>query len=65
MNQPPPLVDYDLFAQDRPLVEALRREGGGAYEERLACSAREALECLGGNGYVEDPSCRGSSARAR
>jgi len=34
-NQPPPLVDYDLFAQDRPLVEALRREGGGAYEERV------------------------------
>ncbi|MEJ7567136.1 MAG: acyl-CoA dehydrogenase family protein [Gaiellaceae bacterium] len=34
-NQPPPLVDYDLFAQDPPLVEALRREGGGVYEERV------------------------------
>ena len=29
MNQPPPLVDYDLFAQNRPLAEALEREGAG------------------------------------
>jgi putative acyl-CoA dehydrogenase len=34
-NQPPLLSDYNLFTADRPLVEALRREGGGAYEERL------------------------------
>jgi putative acyl-CoA dehydrogenase len=34
-NQPPPLVDYNLFAQDRPLAEALRREGGGAYEKQV------------------------------
>src|SRR6188508_2716510 len=34
-NQPPPLRDYNLFTEDRPLVEALRREGGGAHEERL------------------------------
>ncbi|MGI8630971.1 MAG: acyl-CoA dehydrogenase family protein [Solirubrobacterales bacterium] len=27
-NQPPPLVDYDTFTADRPLVEALLREGG-------------------------------------
>jgi len=26
-NQPTPLVDYDLFASDRPLVEATGREG--------------------------------------
>jgi putative acyl-CoA dehydrogenase len=26
-NQPPPLVDYNLFTTDRALVEALRREG--------------------------------------
>src|SRR5438270_3434 len=26
-NQPPPLVDYNLFATDPALVEALRREG--------------------------------------
>jgi putative acyl-CoA dehydrogenase len=27
MNQPPPLVDYDLFTSDRALQEAVRREG--------------------------------------
>lgn len=27
-NQPPPLENYDLFEQDEPLREALRREGG-------------------------------------
>ena len=29
-NQPPTLEGYDLFSENRPLVEALRREGGGA-----------------------------------
>jgi putative acyl-CoA dehydrogenase len=33
-NQPPPLVDYDLFSANRPLVEALEREGGGWAKER-------------------------------
>src|SRR6478609_2750961 len=28
-NQPPPLEGLDLFTQNRPLVEALEREGGG------------------------------------
>ena len=28
-NQPPPLAGHDLFAQNRPLAEALEREGGG------------------------------------
>jgi putative acyl-CoA dehydrogenase len=28
-NQPPPLEGYDLFAENRPLVEALEREGAG------------------------------------
>ncbi|MDO8209826.1 acyl-CoA dehydrogenase family protein [Conexibacter sp. CPCC 206217] len=28
-NQPPPLEGLDLFSQNRPLVEALQREGGG------------------------------------
>jgi putative acyl-CoA dehydrogenase len=35
-NQPPPLERYDLFRENRPLVEALRREGGGWAEERLS-----------------------------
>ena len=29
LNQPPPLDGYNLFAQDRALSEALRREGAG------------------------------------
>jgi putative acyl-CoA dehydrogenase len=28
-NQPPPLDGYDLFAENRPLAEALEREGAG------------------------------------
>ena len=32
-NQPPPLVGYDLFSEDRALVEALRREGGAERED--------------------------------
>ena len=34
-NQPPPLEDYNLFAHDAPLREALRREGGDWAEERV------------------------------
>jgi putative acyl-CoA dehydrogenase len=46
LNQVPPLVDYDVFAADRPLTEALERHGAGwAAGElralgRLAGSAR-------------------------
>ena len=29
LNQPPPLVDYNLFEADAPLSEALEREGAG------------------------------------
>jgi len=44
MNQPPPLAGYDLFSENRPLVEALEREGGGYGRERA-----EALgQALGG-----------------
>jgi len=39
-NQPPPLEGYDLFSEDRPLVEALRREGGAAREEECAAFGR-------------------------
>src|SRR2546430_17537167 len=34
-NQPPPLVDYNVFEADRPLLEAVEREGAGWAEERL------------------------------
>ncbi len=33
-NQPPPLENYNPFDADRPLVEALRREGGEWAEDR-------------------------------
>lgn len=33
-NQPPPLEGYNFFDQNLPLVEALRREGGGWAEEK-------------------------------
>ena len=35
-NHAPPLERYDLFRENRPLVEALRREGGGFAEERVS-----------------------------
>lgn len=35
-NQPPPLVDYNLFEADQPLREAVRREGAEWAEERIA-----------------------------
>jgi putative acyl-CoA dehydrogenase len=36
-NQPPPLSGHDLFAENRPLAEALEREGAGWASDR--CSA--------------------------
>ena len=35
MNQPPPLVDYNLFDADKALREALEREGGSWAEGRV------------------------------
>jgi putative acyl-CoA dehydrogenase len=35
-NQPPPLVDYNVYEADRPLVEAVRREGAEWAEERIS-----------------------------
>ena len=35
-NQSPPLADYNVAASDRTLMEALRREGAGWAEERVA-----------------------------
>jgi putative acyl-CoA dehydrogenase len=36
LNQPSPLVDYDLYASDRALVEATEREGAGWAAEALS-----------------------------
>ncbi|MGH2831101.1 MAG: acyl-CoA dehydrogenase family protein, partial [Actinomycetota bacterium] len=35
-NQPPPLAGYNTYQADRALGEAVRREGGGWAEDRLA-----------------------------
>jgi putative acyl-CoA dehydrogenase len=35
LNQPPPLTDRNLYAENLPLVEAVRREGAGWAEDRL------------------------------
>jgi putative acyl-CoA dehydrogenase len=34
-NQPPPLEGYDLYGEDRPLVESVAREGAGWANESL------------------------------
>ncbi len=39
-NQPPPLEGYDLVRENRPLVEALVREGGGDALDRCAAFGR-------------------------
>src|SRR3954453_421622 len=41
-NQPPPLVDYDVFSADAALVEGVRRHGAGAHEQRLTDLGRRA-----------------------
>jgi putative acyl-CoA dehydrogenase len=40
-NQPPPLRGHDLFAENRPLAEALEREGGGPAAARCSAFGRE------------------------
>jgi putative acyl-CoA dehydrogenase len=44
LNQPPPLAGYNLFTQNRPLAEALEREGAGWAAGRATAFA----ETLGG-----------------
>jgi putative acyl-CoA dehydrogenase len=43
-NQSPPLEGYNLYEQDPTLVEGVRREGGGSWEDELAAFG----EALGG-----------------
>ena len=35
-NQPPPLLDYNVYETDRALVEAVRREGAEWAEQRIS-----------------------------
>ena len=49
MNQPPPLVDYNLFSTDRPLRAAVTREGAV-----WACAALEQFgQLVGGAEAIE------------
>src|SRR3954451_16693978 len=41
-NQPPPLEGYNLYRENRPLVEAVHREGAGWAEGRLMAMGEEA-----------------------
>ena len=49
LNQSPPFEDVNLFTSDRPLMEAVKREGGGQAAKRLTafgavCGSAEAFE---------------------
>ena len=61
-NQPPPLVDYNVFEADRPLVEAVRREGAEWAEERIAAvgdyAGSERAQALGALANENRPKLR-------
>jgi putative acyl-CoA dehydrogenase len=61
-NQPPPLVDYNVFTADRPLVEAVRREGAEWAEARIsevgALAGSERAQTLGAQANENPPKLR-------
>ena len=63
LNQPPPLAGYNLFAQNRPLVEALEREGAGWAVERATVARRAARGRAASSGRGSRTRTRRSSAR--
>jgi putative acyl-CoA dehydrogenase len=58
-NQPPPLVDYNVYAADRVLVEAVKREGADWDEGRIssvgALAGSERLQALGAQANENPP----------
>lgn len=50
-NQPPALLDYDPYQQHPALREALLREGGGEFEDRVGAFARRAAAEIGPLGF--------------
>jgi putative acyl-CoA dehydrogenase len=62
VNQPPPLVDYNVFAADRPLVEAVRREGAEWAEPRISAvgelAGSERAQVLGAQANENPPRLR-------
>jgi putative acyl-CoA dehydrogenase len=61
-NQPPPLVDHNLFSSDRVLVEAVRREGADWAEARIsevgAFAGSEQAQALGAQANENPPKLR-------
>jgi putative acyl-CoA dehydrogenase len=61
-NQPPPLLDRNLFETDRPLVEAVRREGAEWAEARIsavgAYAGGEQAQALGRLANENGPTLR-------
>jgi putative acyl-CoA dehydrogenase len=61
-NQPPPLVDYNVYEADRPLVEAVRREGADWAEARIAAAGElagsERMQALGAQANENPPKLR-------
>src|SRR5436305_10591528 len=58
-NQPPPLVDYNVFSADQVLVEAVKREGADWDERRIsevgAVAGSERLQTLGAQANENPP----------
>jgi putative acyl-CoA dehydrogenase len=61
-NQPPPLVDYNVYEADTVLVEATRREGADWAEERIAAvgalAGSERIQALGAQANENPPKLR-------
>jgi putative acyl-CoA dehydrogenase len=61
-NQPPPLVDYNVYEADTVLVEATRREGADWAEERIAAvgalAGSERAQALGAAANENPPKLR-------
>jgi putative acyl-CoA dehydrogenase len=61
-NQPPPLVDYNVYEADRVLVEAVRREGADWDEGRIAAvgalAGSERFQTLGAQANENPPRLR-------
>jgi putative acyl-CoA dehydrogenase len=59
VNQPSPLVDYNVYAADRVLVEAVRREGAEWAEGRISAAGElagsERLQTLGAQANENPP----------
>ncbi|HYG95608.1 MAG TPA: acyl-CoA dehydrogenase family protein [Solirubrobacterales bacterium] len=61
-NQPPPLVDYNVYEADRVLIEAVRREGAEWAEARIsevgALAGSERAQALGALANENPPKLR-------